>query len=84
MAEKPLADIPFSFFEYRAVFREPAFDAWFSRSGLLAAIFRALQDWKVGLDNVTWKSEPSECLRTATDVHFAWQLGRLLGRPRVR
>ena len=59
MPEKILADIPFSFVEYQATFRDPIFEVWELRSALLAAVFRALHEWDARLEKVTWKQNPT-------------------------
>src|SRR2546425_12318944 len=58
MSGKTHADIPLSFFEYRAVYREPIFDFHKLYGEVSQAVFRAFREWNVSLENVSHKQNP--------------------------
>jgi hypothetical protein len=60
LAETDYAEIALSFLEYKATYREPIFEAW-DRKGMLAiAIFRALREWGVELENISTRPDSAD------------------------
>lgn len=59
MAERTPAEVPLSFFEYRAFYREPLFEIWGQHGGLVHAVYQAFREWNVSLENVTGKENPA-------------------------
>jgi len=59
MEEKATADIPESYFEYRAEFTVPMFGVWTLPNPLVSSLFLALKGWGIGLGDITWNKEPS-------------------------
>ena len=58
MAERTLAEVQLSLFEYRANFQDPIFAA-FERPGIIAdALYRSFRQWNVGFENIIWKALP--------------------------
>jgi hypothetical protein len=58
MPDKTHADIPLSFFEYRAIYQEPIFNAQKLYWGVSEAVFRAFRGWNITLENVSHKQNP--------------------------
>jgi hypothetical protein len=53
-----IAKIPESYFEYRAEFLRPMFEAWSQPTRILEGMFELLQRWNVSLANAHWEKEP--------------------------
>ncbi len=58
MPEKIHADVPLSFFEYRAIHQEPIFDLQGFSSEVLRSVFGAFRSFNVSLENVSYKQNP--------------------------
>jgi len=57
MSDTGIADIPESFFEYRADLSVAMFSAWTLPNPLVPSVLGALAKWNVGLSDVTWNNE---------------------------
>ncbi len=53
-----IADLPRSYVEYRADFREPILEVW-NYGEFHAAVFRDFRQWNIGLADITWNSNPT-------------------------
>ncbi len=58
MAEPDVANIPESYFEYRADFRNPLFEWWRQPNQVIQALYETLRSWNVNLGNAFWEKEP--------------------------
>src|ERR1700734_619040 len=59
MSEKTHADIPLSFFEYRAIYQDPVFNIQKMYWDVSQAVFRAFRPWNISLENVSYKVNPT-------------------------
>ncbi len=55
MPDKVPAKVPLAFLESRFVFRDPLFAQWTANGEIVSAVYRAFQEWKINLENVSWK-----------------------------
>ena len=53
MSEKTPAELRISSFQYRAVYGKPIIGQWGKKLELAQALFEALQEWNVSLENIT-------------------------------
>jgi hypothetical protein len=55
----PIADVPLGFFEYRAMFKEPIFSAWYDgKTALIKEMYKVLLPWGVDLEKISWSQTP--------------------------
>lgn len=54
MEERQIADIPESFFQYRAELKNPLLEAWTVPNKIITALMPLLKKWDVGLGDVSW------------------------------
>jgi hypothetical protein len=70
LTEKTNAKLHASFLEYRAVYRDPAFEAWDQTGKLTLELFQALRGWGASLENVFGNRAPDN----ASEVGIALEL----------
>ncbi len=58
MHETTGARISDSYFEYKADFLNPVFDAWAEPNPLARSLFQSLRKWGITLADVSWSKEP--------------------------
>jgi hypothetical protein len=79
--ELTIAEIPQSFFEYRANFKEPIIAFWFERrqGEIASALHKALAPWNVGLENITW----NQAAKNAAEIQLTFVVPSLLAGIQV-
>src|SRR5215467_12768984 len=79
MPEPEIANIPESFFEYKAEFRTPLFDWWQNPTQIVEALYQTLRGWNVNLGNAFFEKDP----KTIRDVQVAWNVEKLASTIKV-
>jgi len=79
--ELTIAEIPQSFFEYRANFKEPIVAFWFDRrhGEIVSALHKALAPWHVGFENITW----NQAAKNAGELQLMFGVPTLLAGIQV-
>lgn len=70
MSEPKRAEVRLSFLEYRAIFRDPIFEALSGAGDIALALFHAFRPWQVGLENISWRLYPAN----ASEVQISCEL----------
>jgi hypothetical protein len=73
MAEPEIANIPESYFEYRADFKIPLFDWWRQPNQVIEALYQTLKPWNVNLGNAFWEKDP----KTIREAQIGFSVERL-------
>ncbi len=73
MATRTIADIPESYFEYRAEFAAPMFEVWTVPHPLVSSLSAALRKWGVGLGDIAWNKDPS----TYKDLQITFNVSKM-------
>jgi hypothetical protein len=72
-APKQIANIPESYFEYRADIKPPMFDAWPPSTHLVSILFPLLNEFGTGLADMSWNKETA----TFKDFELRFHIPRL-------
>jgi len=72
MAEPETANIPESYFEYKAGFKTPLFDWWRDPNQVVEALYSVLNPWNVTLGNAFWEKDP----KTIRDAQVGFNVER--------
>src|SRR5215469_1475366 len=57
MEQRQIADVPESFFQYRARLTDPLFEAWTIPNRVVLSVAPVLSNWGVGLADVSWNQQ---------------------------
>lgn len=79
MADLGNAEIPESYFEHKAEFKVPVFEAWTLPNPLVRALFATMKEWGTSLGDISWNKDPS----TYKDFQMTFSVPRINAMVRV-